>query len=379
MGEKWARLTSRHREELVDVLVAVALLAYTVPPVLMGQIRSSLHPSPWVAVLAAVAASLVMLVRRRWAWPTLVLAVACYALTGAVLPLIVATYSMTAHFTVRRWRPVATLMAAVFLVIDYAITQPAALLFVSTVRGLLLVYLPAVLGDWVLGYRAMIRSLQETVRIREENAALQERRRIARELHDTVTHAVTTMVLNAGIMQDTDDPAELPNLAKNIEDQGIRALTELRELLTMLHRTEIPPSAKGIDAIPQLVQDINATGLEVALELDIPKEPLPRRVEHAAYRVVQEGLNNVRKHALGARARVAIHLYGKVITVSVVNTAPSGSVRRGPTPALESGYGLAGLRERIKLAGGWLTAGPAADGGYAITAQLPCRPSDEGP
>ncbi|GII56806.1 two-component sensor histidine kinase [Planotetraspora thailandica] len=322
----------------------------------------------WFAVLSAVAASAAMLWRRRTAWPAVATALICLAVTGQFLPLTVAAYSMTAHRTVGCWRPVAGGMALGYLVMSGLSHPLGHLLWVDAVRAVALVYLPAVIGGWVRGYRAMI----EDQWLREERAASRERRRLAGELHDTVTHAVTVMVLNAGVIQDNEDSGEIRKLARGIEDKGVRALAEMRELLTTLRRGEVPASALGVDGIPQLVEEGIATGLRISLSLDVADRGLPRQAAHACYRIVQEGLNNVRKHAPGSMVRVACETRGEVTSVSVVNDAADEEPRPRTTLNLgESGYGLEGLRERVTLVGGRLAWNRTEEGGFALTAHIP--------
>ncbi|GAA4594713.1 histidine kinase [Planotetraspora phitsanulokensis] len=365
----WRGFADRHREGLVDVALAAAVLVCSLPPALLGigAPASWVSAPRWFAVLTAVVASLSMLVRRRMAWPPLVAAVICLAATGEFLPLTVAAYSMTAHATVRRWERVAGAAAVAYLAISVLARAPLHLLWADAIRAVALVYLPAMIGTWVRGYRTM----QAELWLREERAASDERRRLAGELHDTVTHAVTVMVLHAGVIRDTEDRTEVRSLARIIEDKGVRALSELRELLTVVRRGDIPAAAKGVDSIPQLVDECVATGLRVDLRLDTGT--LSREAGHACYRIVQEGLNNVRKHAPGSEVRVVCETAGDVTRVSVIN----GETGDGPSPAgmiLEyagPGYGLEGLKERVALMGGLLAWAPTEEGGFVLTARIP--------
>ncbi|MEV7970178.1 histidine kinase [Sphaerisporangium sp. NPDC088356] len=379
MRGKLAGFAEQHRGEIGDVLLAGAVLAFTIPTTLMGRSFSLLGKAPtWLEILAGVATAGAMLLRRRTAWPMIVGAVACAVLTGQTVPLTLAAYSMTAEDRVRRWQWVAVALTAVYTVADYVSPYTDDYLYLITVRALTLVYLPALVGTWVREYRSINAELRTGVRLREEHAASQERRRIAGELHDTVTHAVTAMVLNAGVIQDTEDPAQIGKLATTIEDKGMQALTELRDLLTVLRREEVYQFSQGVEAIPRLVGEAEDIGLRVSLHLDIPQGALSRRVEHECFRVVQEGLNNIRKHAPGSDVQIVCEVRDGVMTVSVVNTAHGRTESVRECPVLESGYGLAGLWERITLAGGQLVAGPTSEGGYALTARMPVQPSRAG-
>ncbi|GII57403.1 hypothetical protein Pth03_57920 [Planotetraspora thailandica] len=378
MGEMRAGFASRRRGRIVDALLALAVVAYTIPHTLLRPYHWFPVP-PWLAVVSAVVAALTLLVRRRAVWPSIVGAIACAALTGQGAALAAAAYSMTAVGGVARWRPVAAGLAAVFAATDYLGAGPDGMFFMSAFHALVFVFLPAMIGQGERRFRGLVHELNDTMWLREEQAASRERRRIAGELHDTVTHAVTVMVLNAGIIQDNEDPGEIRKLARGIEDKGVRALTELRELLTVLRRSDLPASAEGLDAIAKLVAEGNATGLRISLDLDVPPGTLTRQAEHACFRVVQEGLNNVRKHAPGAQVRVVCEVYDDVVSVSVVNGPWEGRPRRRHDVLLQSGFGLVGLKERVNLVGGWLTSGPTPEGGFALTARIPRHLPDGAP
>nr|WP_062341633.1 histidine kinase [Herbidospora sakaeratensis] len=364
--ERWESLDPERRARIVDLLLVVTLLVYTLPPALVERNDSSIVVPVWVATASGIVAALTMLVRRRWAGPSLVFSLVCYLFTGQSIAVSIAAYSMTAHRTVRWWQAVAAVLTVGFAVGYHYQPNMSTNIGIDVVRAITTVYVAAVVGTWVRGYRDMIQKLTDDVHIREENAAARERRRIAAELHDTVTHAVTVMVLKAGMIQEDTDQEDDPALARDIEDQGVRALTELRELLTVLRAGDLPESAQGIDAIPRLVADSNTTGQRVDLDFAVDGTGLSRSVEHAAYRVVQEGLNNARKHAPGAAVTVTGRVSGDQLVIVIHNAAgpPRGGVFG------ESGYGLAGLRERIMLVGGTLQAGASADG-FTLTARIP--------
>ncbi|MEW9533173.1 sensor histidine kinase [Microbispora sp. NPDC049125] len=378
MGGRSAPPERTSRDRLTDVMLAVVVLALTVPATLTGHPFPPLPAPVWVQTLSGVAAAAAMLVRRRTIWPMVVTAATCSLFSGHLVPLTLAAFAMTALSEVPRWRWIAGAMAAVYVVADYSYPRVDRLLYLAVVHALTMVYLPALVGTWVGEYRRMVGELRAGLRVREERAASQERRRIAAELHDTVTHAVTVMVLNAGLIQDSGDLGEIRKLARDIEDKGVRALTELRELLSVLRRSDVPPSAEGVDGIPRLVEEGRATGLSVSLHLDVPKGVLTRQAGHACFRVVQEGLNNVRKHAPGAAVQVVCEARGEMVNVSVVNGRDGRAVRTRVPRAAGAGYGLAGLRERVMLAGGCMTSGPTAEGGFSLNARIPCHPPGSG-
>ncbi|MEV4299301.1 sensor histidine kinase [Microbispora rosea] len=372
MLNKW----DAHREWFVDAALAAAVIAFTVPTTLTGYSFSLWGGAPdALEITTGVITAAAMMVRRRTPWPAIVASVACACVTGQVVPMILAVFSMTAEHRVRRWQYIALAVTVVYFAVDYRNPHSDHSIYLNIVRALTLIYLPAVVGTWVNAYRRLIRELRIGVREREEIAASEERRKIAREMHDTVTHAVTAMVLNAGIARDTTEPDEIRALTAAIEDKGVQALGELRQLLTVLRRDE-GDLAEGTEAITRLVGEAQASGLKVDLRLDTPPGALPRQVSHACYRLVQEGLNNVRKHAPDSLVKVTCEVTGDQVTVSVVDTPdradPGGRTVR-PAPSLGGGYGLAGIRERVCLAQGRFSSGPTPEGGFALAARLPLR------
>ncbi|MBP2705841.1 hypothetical protein JOL79_18690 [Microbispora sp. RL4-1S] len=379
MGQKWAEVVARSRDRIVDLLLALAILAFTIPPASTGGFLALVVAPAPIRVLVALATAVAVLARRRTAWPLMAGAVACAALAGSLVPLTLAAYSMTARGTVRRWQRAAAGLAVVYVIAESAGRYTGGQVVISAVRALTLVYAPALVGTWARDHREMMTRLWREVRTREEQAASAERRRLAGELHDSVTHAVTVMVLNAGMIQDTDDPDEIRAMAGTIEDKGVRALTELRELLTSLRRRDLPPSAEGCQGIPRLVRESRDAGLKVDLCYDLGDREPPRDVGHACFRVVQEGLSNVCKHARKSDVRVRCLMRDEEVEVSVVNSAVDGAVDghvegpcyRRPGREREPGYGLAGLRERVSALGGRLTCGPTDEGGFALSAVIP--------
>ncbi len=400
MWRNLAQIRTSHGAVLVDLLLAAAVIAFTIPPTVMGHSFSLWDgvPQP-VELTVGSATAATMLLRRYTPWPAIVAGVLCACLVGETVPMVLAVFSLTAEHRARSWTCVALALMAVYLVVDYENPYTDRIFYLSVVRAVTLVYLPALVGTWVYDHRRGIRELRAGVREREESAVLEERRRIARELHDTVTHAVTGMVLNAGLIRDPVDPADIPDLAEGIEDKGVEALGELRQLLTMLRREDVPV-VEGAEAIARLAEDARAAGLRVDVRLDVPPGALPPEVTHVCYRLVQEGLNNVRRHAPGSEVRIAGAIEQGHVDISVVNTAgrpvggtvsgtgggaaggkggPAGGTGPGGraatrTPLLGGGYGLPGIRERVSLLGGSLTAGPTPDGGFVLAARLPLEP-----
>jgi signal transduction histidine kinase len=212
-----------------------------------------------------------------------------------------------------------------------------------------------------------------------------ERARIAAELHDVVTHNVSVMVVQAGAarLAVASSPDEATDALRAVEASGRTAIAELRNLLGVLS----PPGAgvelrpqPGLGELEELISRLSAAGLCVDLHVEGTPQPLPPGADLAAYRVVQEALTNVLRHAGRAATSVMVH-WGEtlVITVSDAGRGPSshwvgtggGPVRPSARNGTEPGRGLLGLRERLSLYGGDLAAGPRPGGGWQVRAEMP--------
>ncbi|TCO62221.1 signal transduction histidine kinase [Actinocrispum wychmicini] len=211
---------------------------------------------------------------------------------------------------------------------------------------------------------------------RTQLAHLQERNRIARELHDVVAHHMSVISIQAQVATHlVENPPEAltENLA-GIRDSAVEALTELRRVLGVLRSEEALQAEDtryapqpSLDQLDELILTVRRTGLAVTTQITGDPRPLPSGVELSAYRIVQEALSNVLRHAPGAAARVEIGYQRSEVTIRVANTAPT----RPGTAAPGQGHGLLGMRERTAMLGGALTNGATPDGGYDVTATLP--------
>jgi signal transduction histidine kinase len=204
---------------------------------------------------------------------------------------------------------------------------------------------------------------------RERAAVAEERRRIARDLHDVVAHSVGVMTVQAGAarlqLDDELGRARPPLLA--VEETGRQALGELRRLLGILRRDDGEVALRpqpGLGDLEGLVAQANGAGLPVELSIQGTPAPLPPGVELTAYRIVQEGLTNTRKHAGPARAWVAVRYGRDELELEIIDDGRVGANGR-------AGHGLLGMRERAELYGGELEAGERPDGGFAVRARLP--------
>jgi signal transduction histidine kinase len=227
--------------------------------------------------------------------------------------------------------------------------------------GLAFLLLPGVFGASVR-FRALARERQL------ERARSGERERLARELHDTVAHHVSAMVIRAqaGRVIAGLDPAAAVEALEGVEEEGARTLEEMRAMVAALRDgagADLAPAA-GIAALERLV---HAPGgrLRVDLEFDGELEALPPAVDAAVYRIVQESVTNAMRHAVDA-TEVVVRITAEPQRVRVTVRDDGGRASRG-----RDGFGLAGLRERAALLGGELWAGPGADQGWRVEAELP--------
>jgi signal transduction histidine kinase len=200
-------------------------------------------------------------------------------------------------------------------------------------------------------------------------AVAEERARIARELHDIVAHALSVMVLQIGAVRHKlpELPDEDRDALEDVERTGRTALAEMRRLLGAMRErgreAELEPQP-GLENLGALVQRVRSAGLPVRLDVEGDPVPLPRALDLSAYRIVQEGLTNVLKHADASHAEVVVRHRPDTLQLEVRDDG------HGPASSDGLGHGLVGIRERVKLYGGDMTAGPANGGGFVLSASL---------
>ena len=243
-------------------------------------------------------------------------------------------------------------------------------------------------GAWVLGrfrwdervyteaLEAKNRELEAAQHELARQAVTEERLRIARELHDVVAHSMSVVALQAGTgrMVAAQDASAAAQALETIETTSRGALREMRQLLGLLRsgdgaEPEALGPAPGLGDLPALVGEMAKSGLDVALRIAGDRPAVPAGVDLSAYRVVQEALTNVLKHAGATRAVVEVAYGDREVTVVITDDG------RGAEGPLTGGHGLVGMRERVAVHGGRLDAGPGAAGGFSVTA---CFPLDGG-
>ncbi|WP_245743501.1 sensor histidine kinase [Lentzea fradiae] len=350
------------RRFLGDLLVAGLFTALAFVP-WMGAMSSQFgdlpaRPSDAFSVVLVLAQTLPIAVRRRWPVASLVVIGVSWALYQVLayppqfgtVTLYLALYTAGAYQ--RRFRTVTAITTVTaYVVVSLLVHRLGSPYGVAD----FLVFLVLVSQCWVIGaYVRRYRADEVTRRhLAEAAAAAEERTRIARELHDVVTHHVTAMVVQADVAQLVPQRDDAPPALQVIGDTGRRALSDLRALLEVL---EEPRSVR------ELVEH-NTPPATLTEELD--PRTLPPALQLVVYRVVQEGLTNAAKYAAGQPTAVRIARDGDTVEVEVTNVAGT------PVEGLSGGRGLSGLRERVAALGGTVTPEVLPDGGFRLCARIP--------
>jgi signal transduction histidine kinase len=220
--------------------------------------------------------------------------------------------------------------------------------------------------------------LEREREMRSREAVAEERARIARELHDIVGHALSLIVIQSGGMQRVleSKPELVRDTLASIEATGRQALADMERMLGMLGATEVadetPGPQPGIGDVEALAARVSAAGLPVEVSIEGPPVSLPASVDLSAYRIIQEALTNVLKHAGPAQASVEIR-YGPDCLELVIVDNGQGTRRDGVDNRPGGGRGLLGMRERVALFGGEIEAGPRPQGGFRVHAKLPLK------
>lgn len=280
-----------------------------------------------------------------------------------------ALYALTVWTPPRRFALCLTTIVAAFLATSLAPggSLPAAVPF-TTVTVVVMLLVRRVIGD--RDRRAKMTERERDVAARE--AVVEERARIARELHDVIAHNVSMMVLQAGaerrVLDGVNDSTR--DALQTIEAIGRSALTEMRRLLGMLRSDTPEPLAPqpGLGDLPTLVAQVRDAGLPVELRIDGERRELPAGIELSAFRIVQEALTNALTHAGQAQAKVSICYGAEALEIEITDDGTDAA--RGTNLG---GHGLVGMRERVALYGGRFDAGRQPAGGFTVRVLLPVR------
>jgi signal transduction histidine kinase len=347
------------------------------------------RPTSWpLAIVLAVLQTAPLLWRRRW--PLAVLAVLTAASAaqdlvhvhfgGYLIAVPAAIYSVADRSGALRWLVLAFGVAYSLGSGVQGVVEEHDVRGVSEAFPGVVVCTAFILGENARTRRAYLAELDARIARQERDrevelrrAADEERARIARELHDVVTHHVSAIAVQAethrAVRPDGPDSAVLASIVATART----ALDELARLLGVMHGgREGPPPREpepGLAALDGLVERARAAGVDVRLQVTGAPRPLPAALELSAYRIVQEATTNARKHAAGARVEVSLRYAPDGLHVSVLD---DGAVGAAP-PQATVGRGLIGMRERVALFGGSLDAGPVPGGGFRVTARLPAE------
>jgi signal transduction histidine kinase len=381
-----SRLRSIARRHVLDLLIVIAAIESALEVAVRDDALRAPRTTPWFAVPAAAIVVLPLLARHRRPFGA---PAAVWLLAAAVSFVDGRLIEFTAGVAAAGW-------AASFLLgqvpdarqarLGLAIVLGSAAVVVSNDPNHAageFVFIPVVYAiGWVAGFalrnraaRAEAAEERASLAEREREAAAriavaEERARIARELHDIVAHAVSVIVLQVGAVRHNlpETLGEDREALRGVEETGRTALTDMRRLLGAMRHDgddlDLAPQP-GLASLDPLLDEVRRAGLPVRLHVDGEPVPLPRTIDLSAYRIVQEGLTNALKHAHAGHADVVIRYGSDRLEVDVRDDG------RGITASDGLGHGLVGVRERVKIYGGEMTAGAAPGGGFVLSTSFP--------
>jgi signal transduction histidine kinase len=389
------------REYWFELLIAVLAIAGMLELVVGRDLPGAPATSPWFSVPAVAVLVLPLLAHRRFPFAApaayWLMAAALTFVDGLLIPFIgsLVVVGLATAFLLGNLRDDRQAGIGLAIVLGCIAVVVSNIPGPQSASDLIFVPLQFVVG-WVAGYalrqraeQAEAAEMRATLAEREREAAemratlaerereaaariavAEERTRIARELHDIVAHAMSVMVLQIGAVRHKlpQDREEDRDALGRVEQAGRTALAEMRRLLGAMRSdgdgVELGPQP-GLDALDSLVEDVSRAGLPVRLHVDGERLPLPRAIDLSAYRIVQEGLTNALKHAHASHAEVTVRYRPDELELNVVDDG------KGPATTNGHGHGLVGIRERVNIYGGEMSAGAAAAGGFILSARLP--------
>lgn len=373
---RWYAWWVRHAPRLRDILyVGFSLLTIVLQAASGG---GGWSPRDWFVLAAGVVASGALFWRRRFPVTVTAITVLAMLVASIFVPMGLALLTLSIR---RRDLALAILGLAAYVAYVLNSWGGNGQLWASLFTGPFLVGTWVAIGAYVGARRDLMASLRDRAEraeaereLRSEQARLGERSRIAQEMHDVLAHKVSLIALHAGGLEvnPTVGPDRVEGSARLIRETARQAMEDLREVLGVL-RTDVSVDGADLSPVPKaadlerLISASRDAGVTVGYVGTLPDD-VPPAVGRTVYRVVQESLTNVHKHARGAATDVQVQgARGDGVTVRVTNVRPvaAGSLLPG------AGAGLVGLRERVQLAGGRLTTGPTADGGWRVEAWLP--------
>jgi signal transduction histidine kinase len=358
-----------------------------------------------IAYLLVVLIAAPLVTHRKWPLPSLAVCLAAlllyapgryYAYPGIVLFAMV--YGITLHGT-RRQSLIALISCAAAMAVAIGLQPGVVGSYVTWVESELGIAVAWIVAETLRNRRVRWAELstraERLEREREEEArraVTEERLRIARELHDVVAHSMSVIAVQSAVgghVMDTQ-PEEARQALAAIESTSRSALIEMRRLLGVLRQDGDPAGslvpAPGLADLAPLVAQVGEAGLKVWVQVDGERGPLPPGVDLSAYRIIQEALTNVIKHAAASSACVTVRYEPGSVTLEITDdgsAGPGGTSRRAApgeraggrgdpeAPSPGTGHGIIGMRERVAVFGGQFTAGPQPSGGFRVFARLP--------
>jgi len=389
---RWLRRGRYDLVEVADVIIALIAFAVTNSALTNANASNHGHHSVGVLVLIAFVTCAPLALRTRsplGAWAFSAAALVWTSLTippqllgGPDVPVAgVLVYGLCLYAVTVRCRPRIVVAAAAVTVAGSAFIDPGRIPQVAFLTAV-----PILLGVVVRVRRSSDRQLEEQERRHSgERALLEERQRIARELHDVVAHHMSVIAIQAEAApyKTADPPPELVESFGEIRASALAGLTELRRVLGVLRTGEAGTAPQpGMADLDSLLDSARSGGVSVTVTCSGDAVPLPEGVDLSAYRIVQEALSNAMRHAPGSSVVVQVAYQPDSLGLEIRNDAPAMNgapvLVLSETRAAGGGHGLVGMRERATMLGGSLDAGPTGDGGFLVSAVLPVSsPSEE--
>lgn len=365
----------------MDAVLSVAVGGLLGPyAALESPLHGGVREPLWVSVLVGMALGLPLAVRRRWPI-TVAVVISCVAtvalITGVIpnyaaaapgLAIGLSVYTVAVSTAMRR-----SLLcgAGCLALVSVALVFTESDLWSGTgaVGYAAVMIAPAWMIGWLVRERRALAARQSEHLVHQ--AAAEERLRVARELHDVVAHTLSLIVVKAAVANHVAeaDPRQAGDALRVIERTGRTALTDIRRVLGALREDTPYAPTPGLDELPVLARQAAIGGVDIRLDVrrEEPAAAVPESVGQAVYRIVQEAVTNVVKHAAPAACETTVTVTPYEVRVEVTDDG------RRPVLTGGQGHGLIGMRERVALHGGEFHAGPRSGGGFAVTASLPYR------
>ncbi|WP_307870922.1 sensor histidine kinase [Micromonospora sp. C51] len=366
----------------VDAVLAVSVGGLLGPyAALESPLRGGVHEPLWVSVLVGMALGLPLAVRRRWP-VTVAVVISCVAavalITGVVPSYAAAAPGLAVGLSVYTVAVSTSMHRSVLCVAGCLALVSVALVFsesdlwsrTGAVGYAAFMIVPAGMIGWLVRERRALAVRQGEHLVRQ--AATDERLRVARDVHDVVAHTLSLIVVKAAVANHVAeaDPREAGAALRVIEETGRNALTDVRRVLGVLREGTPYAPNPGLDELPALARQAAIGGVDVRLDVR-REEPaaaaVPESVGLAVYRIVQEAVTNVVKHAAPANCWATVTVTPGEVRVEVIDDG------RRPVFPVGEGHGIVGMRERVAVHGGEFHAGPRSSGGFIVTASLPYR------